>query len=279
MPTPVVQSTINRSSTGAPSATLSGVVSGHRVVAIVICDSTSSAPTLSSITDNGSSIASNADFALASVRNSHNGDYETIGVYSLVDSGQGTHAVAATISLSASTALVLLELSGNIQTLDVAAGAPAASNALNTSVLTPTITTSKTGDVVLGIGFWGSSTYIAGFSNSYAECFGDAASDPAVFIGYLDQSAPGSTNTTITANGSVVWGSFILAYGPSGGGSSQKGGMFFADNFRPKIPAIAAAMFMPLSWSINRRNKLARERQAGSELMTPPRARLPRSGV
>ena len=43
---------------------------------------------------------------------------------------------------------------------------------------------------------------------------------------------------------------------------SQKGGMFFADNFRPKIPAVAAAMFMPRSWSINRRNKRAAEKRA-----------------
>lgn len=263
MASPVVQSTINRSSTGAPSATLSGVVSGHRVVAIVVSDSATSAPSLSSITDNGTSIVSDADFAFSSVVNTHNGLYESIGVYSLLDSGQGTHAVAATISTAVNTALVLLELSGNIQTLDVSASAPSPSNASNTSILTPTITTTKSGDVVLGIGFWNASTGISGFSNSYAQCFGNAASDPTVYIGYLDQSTAGATNTTITANGAVVWGSFILAYGVSGGGSTQKGGMFFAENMRPKIPTVAAAMFMPLAWSINRRNKLAAERLRG----------------
>lgn len=108
----------------------------------------------------------------------------------------------------------------------------------------------------------GTTYNIAGFMDeAYPFVNADASTTHIVYkqsgLTFPTLPTPLATNDSSSAAPLLaLWGSGTT------GASSQKGGMFFADNFRPKIPVVAAAMFMPLSWSINRRNKRAAERRA-----------------
>ncbi len=138
------------------------------------------------------------------------------------------------------------------------------------------VTAASGDDVIEYIGFGGSYqtsdtftfTAPSGFTNAGAT-YGTTSYTPLAAY-CAKANASGATGTlggtmTDTANTGAAYAAYVIAVAPASSGG-QKGGMFFADNFRPKIPAVAAAMFMPLSWSINRRNKRAAERRAEARM-------------
>ena len=120
-------------------------------------------------------------------------------------------------------------------------------------------------DVLGGNGFTGTTTAsCSGYSDVLTTYDSTTAYSPIV-SSFVATNVGGGTAPsasiviTTAADGAATAIGFMAVVAPANSGA-QKGGMFFADGFRPKIPAVAAAMFMPLAWSIGRRNKLARRR-------------------
>ena len=188
---------------------------------------------------------------------------------------------------------------GRVNTSVAAAFSNTAATAVGASGSTPytydiTGVTALAGDdivVLTGSPFltaYALSAAISGYGNLSVAQY---VSGSKAFIGGLDRvNAPaGATGTLVesitapsTVNG-LEPGAFVLSLPAAN--SVRPGGFFFGANRAvvpgmgagmgaATVPATAVAMFMPLSWVIGRRNKLAAERQARGA--TPSRARWTR---
>ena len=247
---------VNAASSASTSISLSGVASGDYLILQIV---TGADPALSSVTDStGDTVASAVPFV------SITGAVMSLGVYYVHVVTPGPHTIAVALGAAQNTTLFLSEYSGIASTgaVDAVSAVNSVASGVTSSITTAAISPTANGDLIIfAIGQTVSGDTFSAYGSGFTQQQIQNASGPSGAWASVVQATAAPISGSATSSTTNAWGAAVVAFKAASAAPSQKGGMFFADNFRPKIPVVAAAMFMPLSWTINRRNKRAGERR------------------